>query len=76
MRRMILAVLLLPPAIILLMITTVFAQDSTIYLPLVQSDMPGSKYAFEHCLTLPLYHELTTDDQTYIVDMLKQTLNL
>lgn len=43
---------------------------------LVRGEMRGSTYAFEHCLTLPLYHELTFDDQSYIVDMLKQTLKL
>ena len=31
---------------------------------------PGSRYAFDHCLTLPLYHELTEDDQKCVVDML------
>lgn len=29
--------------------------------------MHCSRYAFEHCLTLPLYHEMTEDDQEYVV---------
>jgi len=35
---------------------------------------PGSLYAFEHCLTLPLYHEMTKDDQAYVVENLFQCL--
>jgi len=31
----------------------------------------GSKYAFEHCLTLPLFHDLTNEQQNYIVERLK-----
>ena len=41
---------------------------------LVQGNMPGSNYAFEHCLALPLYHELGYDDQTYLVDKLMTAL--
>jgi len=29
--------------------------------------MPGSIYAFEHCLTLPMYHEMTLDDQMLVI---------
>ncbi len=36
--------------------------------------LPESLYAFEHCLTLPLYHELTEDDQAYVVEKLVQNL--
>lgn len=36
----------------------------------INGDMSGSKYAFDHCLTLPLYHELTFDEQKYIVEQL------
>ena len=36
--------------------------------------LSGSTYAFEHCLTLPLYHELTQDDQAYVVENLLQNL--
>jgi len=32
--------------------------------------MEGSKYAFEHCLALPLYHDLNMDEQQYIVEKL------
>lgn len=39
----------------------------------VNGEMNGSKFAFEHCLTLPLYHELTFDDQK---DVIKQLLKL
>ncbi len=43
---------------------------------LVQGDMPGSTYAFGHCLTLPLYHDLAIDDQIHIVDMLTKALKI
>jgi dTDP-4-amino-4,6-dideoxygalactose transaminase len=33
-------------------------------------DMTGSKYAFERCLALPLYHELSEADQHYVVENL------
>lgn len=33
-------------------------------------DMTGSKYAFERCLALPLYHELSEADQQYVVENL------
>lgn len=28
----------------------------------------GSRYAYEHCLTLPLYHEMTESDQVIVVE--------
>ena len=34
----------------------------------------GSRYAYDHCLTLPLYHELSEDDQHNVVEMLKELL--
>ena len=37
-------------------------------------DMSGSRYAFEHCLTLPLYHELNVDVQRYIVQNLTDVM--
>lgn len=40
----------------------------------IEHDMKGSKYAFDYCLTLPLYHELTTKDQEYIVQKLIQVI--
>jgi perosamine synthetase len=36
----------------------------------INGKMEGSKYAFEHCLALPLYHDLSTDEQEYIVEKL------
>ena len=37
-------------------------------------ELQGSRYAFDHCLTLPLYHEMTEADQDYVVDMLLEIL--
>ena len=34
----------------------------------------GSSFAYEHCLTLPLYHELTESDQNTVVETLKGLL--
>lgn len=39
----------------------------------IEDDMSGSKYAFEHCLTLPLYHELTEAEQKMVIDSLKES---
>jgi perosamine synthetase len=36
----------------------------------VVGNMSGSKYAFDHCLTLPVYHDLTYDNQEYVVSQL------
>jgi len=33
----------------------------------VDGDMSGSEYAFEHCLTLPLYHEMIETDQDRVL---------
>lgn len=33
-------------------------------------DLVNSKYAFEHCLVLPLYHEMTPEDQQMVVQEL------
>ena len=41
----------------------------------IHGDMRGSTYAFEHCLTLPLYNDLSYDDQKYIVDNLLKFIN-
>jgi len=38
-------------------------------------EMDGSRYAFDHCLALPLYHELKYEDQQYIVDTLLQVMS-
>jgi dTDP-4-amino-4,6-dideoxygalactose transaminase len=40
----------------------------------INGDMKGSKYAFEHCLTLPLYHDLSTDDQEHVVEKLVEII--
>lgn len=34
-------------------------------------DMPGSSWAFEHCLTLPLFHEMTVAEQDRVVETLR-----
>jgi dTDP-4-amino-4,6-dideoxygalactose transaminase len=36
----------------------------------IAGDMAGSRYAFDHCLTLPLYHEMTDEDQDEVVSEL------
>jgi perosamine synthetase len=41
----------------------------------INGEMVGSRYVFEHCLTLPLYHDLKIDDQHYIVDKLVEFLS-
>lgn len=33
-------------------------------------NLAGSEYAFNHCLTLPLYHEMTDEEQAYVVKRL------
>ena len=38
-------------------------------------DMSGSRYAFEHGLSFPLYHELRIEDQQYIIQKLLQTMS-
>jgi dTDP-4-amino-4,6-dideoxygalactose transaminase len=40
----------------------------------ISGNMPGSRYAFEHCLTLPLYHDLTDTEQQYVVSELVKCL--
>ncbi len=37
-------------------------------------DMSASRYAFEHCLCLPLYHEITREEQDYVVQELIRAL--
>jgi dTDP-4-amino-4,6-dideoxygalactose transaminase len=36
----------------------------------IVGDMPGSRYAFEHCLTLPLYHDMKYEEQEFVVEQL------
>lgn len=38
------------------------------------SDMKESRWAFDHCLTLPLYHEMTESEQDEVVEVLKGLL--
>ncbi|MCW9097828.1 MAG: DegT/DnrJ/EryC1/StrS family aminotransferase [Ignavibacteriaceae bacterium] len=40
----------------------------------IMGDMQGSRFAFEYCLTLPLYHEMTNEEQGYIVQQLVMTI--
>jgi len=40
----------------------------------IEGDMSGSIYAFNHCLTLPLYHDMTEEDQDYVIKNLKEIL--
>ena len=42
----------------------------------IHGAMTGSKYAFEHALVLPLYHELTEDDQEYIIQQLLDSIRM
>ena len=41
---------------------------------ILKGDMPGSRYAFDHCLTLPLYHDMTEAEQKYVVSELLKCL--
>ena len=41
----------------------------------ISGKMEGSKYAFEHCLALPLYHDLSIDEQEYIVEKLSEIIS-
>jgi dTDP-4-amino-4,6-dideoxygalactose transaminase len=36
--------------------------------------MDGSRHAFDNCLTLPLYHDMTSEEQTMVVDALTALL--
>lgn len=40
----------------------------------VVGDMRGSRYAFEHCLCLPLYHEMSEETQGYVVQELGKVI--
>ncbi len=41
----------------------------------IAGDMKGSTYAYEHCLVLPMHHEMTESDQQYVVETLINTMN-
>ena len=40
----------------------------------IHGDMSGSRYAFDHCLTLPLYHEMEKAEQDYVVSKLLEAI--
>jgi perosamine synthetase len=40
----------------------------------IMGDMSGSRYAFEHSLCLPLYHEMTREEQDYVVQELVRAI--
>jgi dTDP-4-amino-4,6-dideoxygalactose transaminase len=40
----------------------------------IAGSVAGSRYAFDRCLVLPLYHELTEPDQEYVVEQLSSVL--
>lgn len=40
----------------------------------IVGNMPGSHYAFEHCLCLPLYHEMNEETQEYVVQELAKVI--
>ncbi len=37
--------------------------------------MAGTKYAFEHCLTLPMFFEMTDQEQDFVVETLIKVLS-
>lgn len=41
----------------------------------LKGSMSGSKYALEHCLALPLYHDLEITDQRYVVHELLESIS-
>jgi dTDP-4-amino-4,6-dideoxygalactose transaminase len=49
-----------------------FNQNDNVYLA---DDMKNSRHVFNHCLVLPLFHELTYKDQVFIVNLLLKVVN-
>lgn len=41
----------------------------------IAGDMKGSAYAYEHCLVLPMHHEMTEEDQQCVIDTLIRAVN-
>ena len=39
-------------------------------------NLNNSKYLFEHCLTLPLYHDMTEEEQDLVVEELKNLIKM
>lgn len=40
----------------------------------IEGTMNGADYAADHALTLPLYHDLSRDDQAYVLEQLHQSI--
>jgi dTDP-4-amino-4,6-dideoxygalactose transaminase len=40
----------------------------------IHGDLSGSDYAFDHCLTLPLYHEMSGEEYETVVEELKSAV--
>jgi len=40
----------------------------------IMGDMSSSRYAFDHCLTLPLYNDMTNDEQRFVVSELLKSI--
>ena len=38
----------------------------------IAGEMNGSSYAYNHCLALPLFHDLTHEEQDYVVNKIKE----
>jgi perosamine synthetase len=43
-------------------------------LAILKGDFENSIYAYDHCLVLPLFHDLTFEQQEFIVEELKNLL--
>jgi dTDP-4-amino-4,6-dideoxygalactose transaminase len=39
-----------------------------------QGPFPGSRYSYDHCLTLPLYHEMTSTEQDLVIDHISRAI--
>ena len=42
----------------------------------IMGDLPGSQYAFKHCLALPLYHSMTEHEQITVIQEIKRLCQL
>lgn len=40
----------------------------------IEGEMSGSRYVFDHCLTLPLYHDMTDAEQDYVISELMKCI--
>jgi dTDP-4-amino-4,6-dideoxygalactose transaminase len=41
---------------------------------IMHGEMPGSRYAFDRCLTLPLFHDMKDEEQQYVVSELLMSM--